>query len=64
MADGSVSPSVQFTEDVADKPLLKHVPTQKYNRKEIQKRLDIEAWMEEQLKELFETEVRNMPCFV
>ena len=49
---------MKFLEDNGDRPtLVKHVPTQKYNRKEIQKRLDIENWMEEQLKELYQSEV-------
>ena len=59
MADKASSPTkVQFPDDVGEKPHhLKHVPTQKYDRKEISKRLEIEQWMEEQLKDLFETEV-------
>lgn len=49
---------MKFTDDSGEKPaLVKHVPTQKYNRKEIQKRLDIETWMDEQLKDLFDSEV-------
>ena len=60
MADqSSPSSKVKFLEDSGDKPtLVKHVPTQKYNRREIQKRLDIESWMDEQLKDLFESEVK------
>lgn len=59
MAEGSPSSKVKFSEDGSEKPnLVKHVPTQKYNRKEIQKRLEIESWMDEQLKGLFETDVR------
>lgn len=59
MAEGSPSSKVKFIEDGSDKPhVVKHVPTQKYNRKEIQKRLDIESWMDEQLKELFDSDVR------
>lgn len=59
MADKGVSPTkhIQFPDDLSDKPNLKHVPTQKYDRKEISKRLEIESWMEAQLKELFDTEV-------
>ncbi len=59
MADqNSPSSKVKFTDDSGEKPaLVKHVPTQKYNRKEIQKRLDIETWMDEQLKDLFDSEV-------
>ena len=59
MADQSSPPSkVKFTEDSGEKPtLVKHVPTQKYNRREIQKRLDIETWMDEQLRDLYDSEV-------
>ncbi len=58
MADSSTTPTkVQFPEDLSEKPNLRHVPTQKYDRKEISKRLEIESWMEAQLQELFETEV-------
>lgn len=58
MAEGSPSSKVKFVEDNSEKPnFVKHVPTQKYNRKEIQKRLEIESWMDERLKELFETDV-------
>ena len=59
MADKSTTPTkVQFPDDVGEKPHhLKHVPTQKYDRKEITKRLEIEQWMETQLKDLFDTEV-------
>ena len=50
------SPHVQFPEGVKaeERPRLKQQPTQKYDRKEIQKRLDIETWMEEQLVDLFQ----------
>ena len=50
---------VQFPEGVKveERPKPKQQPTQKYDRKEIQKRLDIESWMEEQLADLFQ--VRN-----
>ena len=50
------SPHVQFPEGVKaeERPKLKQQPTQKYDRKEIQKRLDIETWMEEQLAGLFQ----------
>ena len=30
------------------------VPTQRYDWKEIQKRLDLETWMDDQLKELYD----------
>lgn len=60
MADHPITPTkVQFPDDVSEKPNLKHVPTQKYDRKEISKRLEIESWMEAELKELFETEVSS-----
>ena len=49
---------VQFAESISDsKPRLKQQPTQKYDRKEIQKRLDIENWMDEQLRDLYDCEV-------
>lgn len=58
MADKSPSTKVKFVEDGSEKPaLVKHVPTQKYNRKEIQKRLDIENWMDQKLSELFDSDV-------
>ena len=61
MAEGaSRSPAskVKFIEGEHERPnFVKQVPTQKYNRKEIQKRLDLESWMEEQLGELYESEV-------
>lgn len=56
---GEPSPTskVKFLDESGDKAnLVKHVPTQKYNRKEIQKRLDIESWMDDQLRYLFDTE--------
>ena len=31
-----------------------NVPTQRYDWKEIQKRLDLETWMDGQLKELYD----------
>jgi hypothetical protein len=58
MAEGSPSSKVKFLDDNLDRPtLVKHVPTQKYNRKEIQKRLEVETWMDEKLKDLFESDV-------
>ena len=33
---------------------MKHVPTQRYDRKEIQKRLDLESWMDDELKQLYD----------
>ena len=47
--------SVQFKEDAIEKPYpMKHIPTQRYDRKEIQKRLDLENWMDDELKHLYE----------
>ena len=50
------SPHVQFPEGVKaeERQKLKQQPTQKYDRKEIQKRLDTETWMEEQLLDLYQ----------
>ena len=47
---------VQFPEGMKaeERPKPKQQPTQKYDRKEIQKRLDIENWMEEQLADLYQ----------
>ncbi len=59
MADGSPSTKVKFQEDGYEKQhFVKNVPTQKYDRKEIQKRLEIESWMDEKLKDLFDSDVR------
>lgn len=58
MAEGSPSSKVKFVDDNSEKhTFVKHVPTQKYNRQEIQKRLEIENWMDEKLKELFDSSV-------
>ena len=58
MAERSPSAKVKFMEDGSEKPTLgKHVPTQKYNRQEIQKRLEIENWMDQKLRELFDSDV-------
>lgn len=65
MADQSdspvpVSPSskVQFSDGVGDRPYaMKHVPTQRYDRREIQKRLDVESWMDTGLRALYDDEV-------
>ena len=55
--DNSQSSKVQFKDDAVEKPYpMKHVPTQRYDRKEIQKRLDLESWMDEQMKELYQGE--------
>lgn len=51
---------VQFTDEVLEPKQRKKVElTQRYDRKEIQKRLDIEHWMDEQLKCLYQCEVRH-----
>ncbi len=58
MASTSPSAKVKFQDGDSDKHVLvKQVPTQRYDRKEIQKRLEMENWMEEQLSNLFESEV-------
>ena len=64
MAEPITPTRVQFPEDFLEpsKPRLKQQPTQKYDRKEIQKRLDIESWMDEQLRELFECDVSGVNC--
>lgn len=57
-SEGSPSSKVKFVDEGIHKPhLVKHVPTQKYNRQEIQRRLQIENWMETSLKDLFESDV-------
>ena len=50
------SPHVQFPEGVKieERHKPKQQPTQKYDRKEIQKRLEIESWMEDHLAELYQ----------
>ena len=45
-------------------PNTKNQPTQRYERKEIQKRLDIENWMEQQLKDLYECQVSYRSIYV
>ena len=67
MAGSEASPGskVKFQDDTGERTtLIKHVPTQKYNRKEIQKRLEIESWMEAQLKDLFQSDVCLFVCVV
>ena len=50
--------AVSFTaSDLSDAKSKKQPPTQKYDRKEIQKRLDIENWMDEELKRIYGIEV-------
>ena len=43
--------SVQFKEDAMKDP-MKRVPMQRCDQKEIQKRLDLENWMDDELKQL------------
>jgi hypothetical protein len=50
------SKAVSFSGDVPEKKSSKQPPTQKYDRKEIQKRLDIENWMDDELKRLYRDE--------
>jgi len=59
MAEPLTPTRVQFaTETSVDgKSKPRQQPTQKYDRKEIQKRLDIENWMDEQLRDLYDCEV-------
>ena len=45
--------SVKFMSTILDRTGFKQHPTQKYNRKEVQKRLVVEAWMDEQLRYLY-----------
>ena len=44
---------MQFKEDAMKDP-MKHVPMQRYDQKEIQKRLDPENWMDDELKQLYD----------
>lgn len=59
MAEPLTPTRVQFSTEtsVDSKPKPRQQPTQKYDRKEIQKRLDIENWMDEQLRDLYDCEV-------
>lgn len=51
---------VKFDECVGEsKNKPKAPPTKRYDRKEIQKRLDVENWMDEQLRDLFDCKVCN-----
>lgn len=52
---------VQFSEETTPEPKSKRKVelTQRYDRKEVQKRLEIENWMDEQLKDLYECEVSS-----
>ena len=57
-AETDTSSRVQFADSISDpKPRMKQQPTQKYDRREIQKRLEIENWMDEQLRDLYDCEV-------
>ena len=50
--------AVSFTaSELSEGKSKKQPPTQKYDRKEIQKRLDIENWMDEELKRIYAVEV-------
>ena len=49
---GALYLSLQLSEGKSKK----QPPTQKYDRKEIQKRLDIENWMDEELKRIYAVE--------
>ena len=60
MTDKSNSKIVSFSGEVPEKVKSKQPPTQKYDRKEIQKRLDIENWMDDELKRLYGDEVSTV----
>ena len=53
---------VQFSEDTTPEPKSRRKVelTQRYDRREVQKRLDIENWMDEQMKGLYECEVSSI----
>ena len=55
------SHKVQFPESVKveERHRPRQQPTQKYDRKEIQRRIDIENWMEEQLTDLYQVKERE-----
>ena len=60
MASAEVSSptKVKFDADDMEKAQkARQPPTQRYDRKEVQKRLDIEQWMDDQLKLLFGCQV-------
>lgn len=50
---------VQFSDEITAEPKSKRKVelTQRYDRKEVQKRLDIEDWMDKQMQSLYECEV-------
>ena len=60
MTDKSNNKAVSFSGEVPEKVKSKQPPTQKYDRKEIQKRLDIENWMDDELKRLYGDEVSTV----
>ena len=62
MAEGLTSPiRVQFADGFPEpKQRPRQQPTQKYDRREIQKRLDIEDWMDEKLRDLFDCDVSSV----
>ena len=45
--------SVKFKSTPSEGTVYKYHPTQKYNRKEVQKRLVVETWMDEQMRILY-----------
>ena len=54
----SPSSKVKFVDGDIDKAsYAKQVPTQRYDRKEIQKRLELESWMETELQRLYKGQV-------
>ena len=59
MASAEVSSptKVKFDAEDVDKVRARQPPTQRYDRKEVQKRLDIEQWMDDQLRILFGCQV-------
>jgi len=61
MADGQPSPTskVKFLDNYEDRTTAINA-TQKYDRKEIQKRLDVESWIDDQLRELYGAEVSRV----
>lgn len=57
---------VQFSDDILPKTESKRRVelTQRYDRDAVQKRLDIESWIDEQLKLLFECSVSSRLSFM
>ena len=55
---------VQFDECVGESKNKKALPpTKRYDRKEIQKRLDVENWIDDQMQDLFDCKVRGCKLF-